>query len=227
MVDGFFLIASGFNKPLTKRQLQDGDQKMKVIGAGLGRTGTMSLKIALERMLDAPSYHMIEVFQHPEHIPVWRDASLGKQVDWEALLGGFESGVDWPICSFAVELSELYPDALILLSTREFESWWKSASNTIFVGIEKAEDERREMIQAMLTNTFTFDLKNKEACREAFESHYDKMRTQISTHRILEWQAGDGWEPICERLGIPIPDEPFPHTNTTEEFQSRLQSAQE
>jgi hypothetical protein len=194
---------------------------MKVIGAGLGRTGTMSQKLALERLFGAPCHHMIEVFQHPEPIPVWTRAAQGKTVDWHKLFAGYQAGVDWPICTFAVELTELYPDALVLLSVRDFEAWWKSASNTIFPAIQKADGEWREMIATLLTNTFTFELNNKEACRKAFERHYANIRERIPANRILEWKAGDGWEPICERLGITVPSEPFPHTNTTEEFKNR------
>lgn len=194
---------------------------MKVIGAGVGRTGTNSQKLALERLLGAPCHHMFEVFQNPEQVPVWASAARGETVDWAALFKGYSAGVDWPICAFAVELSELYPDALVLLSTRDFESWWKSASNTIFPAIQAAEGEWRDMVETLLTNTFTFELNDKDACRAAFDAHYANIREKIPANRILEWTAGDGWEPICERLGIAVPDEPFPHTNTTEQFKNR------
>ncbi|MCB1672077.1 MAG: sulfotransferase [Gammaproteobacteria bacterium] len=200
---------------------------MEVIGAGLGRTGTMSLKLALEQLLDAPCHHMFEVFQHPEQVPVWRDAAAGKEVDWNTLFQGYQAAVDWPSCAFAVELSRVYPQALILLSVRDFESWWNSASNTIFPSIDKAEGEWRDMIETLFTKTFTFDLTNKDACHEAFDRHYAKVRSEIPAERILEWRAGDGWEPICARLDLPVPDEPFPHRNTTEEFRNRRQAAQE
>jgi len=194
---------------------------LKVIGAGLGRTGTNSQKLALERLFNAPCHHMFEVFQNPEQVPIWVSAARGETVDWAALFQGYSAGVDWPICAFAVELTELYPDALVLLSTRDFESWWKSASNTIFPAIQAAEGEWRDMVETLLTNTFTFALNDKEACRAAFDAHYANIREKIPANRILEWTAGDGWEPICSRLGIAVPDEPFPHTNTTEQFKNR------
>lgn len=194
---------------------------MKVIGAGLGRTGTYSLKMALEQLLDGPCYHMAEVFENPEHVSLWRAAAEDKTVDWEALLEGYVAGVDWPLCSFAVELSQAYPDALVLLSVRDFESWWKSASSTIFPSSSQAEGEWREMVDALFGNRFTLHLDDKETCREAFERHYAHVRENIPSSRILEWQTGAGWEPICEALGLRVPDNEFPHLNTTEQFLSR------
>lgn len=198
---------------------------MKVIGAGLGRTGTNSLKLALEQLLEAPTYHMFEVAKHPAHVPVWHDASLGRSVDWDALFEGFEAAVDWPVCAFAVELSRAYPESLILLSTRDFDSWWKSASSTIFDRIDVAEGPWGEMVRTLLAETFTSQVKDQDASRKAFERHHETIRREIPKDRILEWRAGDGWEPICERLGLPVPAEPFPHTNTTKEFKERGRAA--
>jgi len=197
---------------------------MKVIGAGLGRTGTYSLKLALERLLDGPCYHMAEVFERPGDVAVWHRAARGESVDWRALFEGYKAGVDWPLCSFAVELADVYPDALVLVSIRDFESWWKSASSTIFPSSQQAEGEWREMVEALFSNRFTLELDNKQACREAFERHYAQISETIPAPRILEWHPGDGWRPICEALGVPVPNEKFPHRNTTEEFLSRREA---
>src|SRR5689334_7713375 len=105
---------------------------LKVIGAGVGRTGTMSLKIALERLLGAPCYHMVEVFQRPAHFARWTAAARGEPIDWHALLDGFAAAVDWPASAFWPELAAANPDAIILLSTRDAQGWWKSASAMIF-----------------------------------------------------------------------------------------------
>src|SRR5579862_5982463 len=105
---------------------------MRVVGAGLGRTGTHSLKIALERLLGAPCYHMVEVFAHPEHVPAWRGAALGQMPDWHALFDGYAATVDWPSAAFWPELSEAFPETLVVLSVRDAEAWWQSASQTIF-----------------------------------------------------------------------------------------------
>ena len=104
---------------------------LRVIGAGFGRTGTASLKVALEKLLGAPCYHMIEVFQHPEHVALWHEAALGNMPDWNRLFEGYASAVDFPASAFWPEIMNAYPDALVLLSVRDPEQWWQSASETI------------------------------------------------------------------------------------------------
>jgi hypothetical protein len=200
---------------------------LRVIGAGLGRTGTFSLKLALEKLLDGPCYHMAEVFEHPEHVPMWHDAALAKPVDWEKLFEGYVAAVDWPVGSYWKEVSAVYPDALILLSTRDAEKWWSSASETIFQSIPHIGDPAwLDMVTAMMSNRFTGDLQDKEACIAAYHRHNEDAR-KTAPARFLEWQANDGWEPICKALGLPIPEEPFPHANTKEEFQARIKARAE
>jgi hypothetical protein len=192
---------------------------LRVVGAGVGRTGTNSLKIALERLLGGPCYHMIEVFGHPDHVPMWTAAANGEAVDWDRLFDGYVAAVDWPVASFWPEVSAHYPDALVLLSTRsDAETWWKSASNTIFEATRGAGGEFGDMWKAIATNRFTPDWLEREPAIEAYQRHNAEVRSEVPADRLLEWQPGDGWEPICERLGVPVPDEPFPHTNTTEDF---------
>src|SRR5207244_616186 len=117
---------------------------LKVVGAGLGRTGTMSLKQGLETLLGEPCYHMYEVFQHLDHVPLWHDAALGKPVDWDKIFDGYTAAVDWPVGSFWQEVSEYYPDSLIVLSSRDPEKWWTSANETIFKSIGEISEERKD-----------------------------------------------------------------------------------
>jgi hypothetical protein len=197
---------------------------LKVVGAGLGRTGTNSLKVALERLLGEPCYHMLEVIPRPEHIDVWAAAYHGTLPDWKGLYDGFAASVDWPAGPFWAPISQAFPDALILLSVRDPDAWWKSASDTIFKGMAMAIDEDpggawTRMASRMVTS-FSPDWRNEEAAKAAFLAHNDHVRRTAPADRLLEWQAGDGWEPICERLGLAVPDEPFPHVNTTEDFRA-------
>ena len=197
---------------------------LRIVGAGLGRTGTNSLKVALETLLGEPCYHMIEVFGHPEHIPIWTAAATGDLPDWDALFDGYVAAVDWPVASFWREVSAAYPDALVLLSTRsDGEAWWRSASRTIFA-IHDAPAAPPEpflrMWDAIASHRFTSRYQEREPAIEAYQRHNAEVRSEIPPDRLLEWQPGDGWEPLCERLGVPVPDEPFPHTNTTEDFRA-------
>ncbi|HSI71633.1 MAG TPA: sulfotransferase, partial [Fimbriimonas sp.] len=120
---------------------------LKVVGAGLGRTGTHSLKLGLEKLLGAPCYHMAEVFERPQDVPVWHQAALGNMPDWDKFLAGYAAEVDWPSSAFWDELSQAYPESLILLSVRDPESWWESASQTIFGGISGAAERNPEWFE--------------------------------------------------------------------------------
>ena len=195
---------------------------LRIVGAGLGRTGTLSLKFALERLLGGPCYHMMEVFRYPEHIPLWLAAARGEMPDWHAMLRDFRATVDWPAASFWPELCAAFPDALVLLSTRDPDAWWRSASATIFPASRRQTGDGREMVDAIFANRFTSALEDRGACIAAFERHNAKVRAAIPRERLIEWQPGDGWAPLCSALGVSVPGETFPHTNSTEEFLARM-----
>ena len=196
---------------------------LRVVGAGLGRTGTHSLKLALEQLLGGPCYHMVEVFGHPEHVPVWRDAVLGKPTDWDALFEGYVATVDWPGASVWEPVAAHYPDAIVLLSVRQSaDAWWTSANNTIFQAIGRIGSENpawSEMVETMFT-TFTTDWRDETAAKAAYEAHNAHVRATVPPERLVDYTAGDGWEPLCTALGVPVPDVPFPHVNSTEEFRA-------
>jgi hypothetical protein len=198
---------------------------LQVVGAGVGRTGTHSLKIALEQLLGGPCHHMVEVFSHPDEVPVWTDAIDGRPVDWAKLMDGYAAQVDWPGASFWPELAAANPDALVILSVRDPDAWYTSCSNTIFAGIGEAVEKGDEWMAAMLRlfgTRFDDHIGDRAAMADAFERHNEKVRETIPPERLLEWTTADGWEPICERLGVAVPDEPFPVTNTTAEFRAMI-----
>ena len=199
---------------------------LRVVGAGLGRTGTLSLKLALERLLGAPCYHMTEVFAHPEHVALWHAAARDEPVDWRALFDGYAAAVDWPVGSFWPEVSEAFPDALIVLSTRSAESWWQSASQTIFPTSAKAAGTPwHAMWMELAKNRVPTRLDDREAAIAAYARHNADVRARAPKARLLEWTAKDGWGPLCRSLGLAVPDEPFPHANSAEEFLGRFQGA--
>lgn len=204
---------------------------LRVIGAGLGRTGTASLKFALERLLGAPCYHMIEVFKHPEHVPVWTRAARGENVDWAALFEGYAASVDWPAAAYWSELAHAFPEALVLLSLRDPEAWWASAQETIFHGsvesIPFVTPEWKEMMGTMFRNRWGADFTDREATLAAFNAHNARVRREIPAHRLLVWKAGDGWEPICNALHCPVPSEPFPRANTRQDWKDRMAAVAE
>ncbi|MGZ4756596.1 MAG: sulfotransferase family protein [Acidimicrobiia bacterium] len=201
---------------------------LQVVGAGLGRTGTMSLKGALEQLLGGPCYHMMEVFGKPDVAETWKRAAEGDFPDWDVFLADYRAAVDWPAAAFWRELSEAYPDAIILLSTRDVDGWWKSASNTIFqVILAEPEpgtplDTERQMIFTMLEHRFTPEWQDPDAAKAAYVRHNDDVRATAPAERLVEWHPGDGWGPLCAALDLPVPDEPFPHMNSTADFRQMV-----
>jgi Sulfotransferase domain len=212
--------------------------QLRVVGAGLGRTGTHSLKIALERLLGGPCYHMVEVFKRPADMAAWRAAAGGELPDWHKLFDGFAATVDWPSAAFWWEIAEAFPDAVILFSHRDADGWWKSATRTIFEGFRGerkpagAPGDRPDagppmnpafvpMITDLFTKTFTPDFLHEAPAKAAFERHNADVRQRAPKNRLVEWRAQDGWGPLCAALGVPVPSEPFPVSNTTEEFRTR------
>ncbi len=205
---------------------------LRLIGAGLPRTGTMSLKHALERLLGAPCYHMIEVFEHPGHPAVWVEAMRGRPPVWDDFLGGYAAGVDMPFSSMWRELADAYPEAPVLLSQRSSaEAWHRSMDRTV---LERARSrgtgdatpgttpEADEMFGVMGAGIMD-DPDDKAAVLAGYERRLEEVRATIAPERLVEWQPGDGWEPLCRALGVPVPDEEFPHENTTAEFVARIE----
>jgi Sulfotransferase domain len=203
---------------------------LKIIGAGFGRTGTHSLKIALETLGFAPCYHMVEVFSHPGHSEEWEAAAEGKAIDWNALLGPYGAAVDWPASYFWRELMVLYPDAKIILTERDPQAWYKSISQTIFDFMMREVDDskldpirraQRRMGQYIVGEKTFGGRFDKAHVLDVYRRNGEAVRRAVPAGRLLEFDAPQGWKPLCEFLGVKVPETPFPLTNTTEEFRAR------
>jgi Sulfotransferase domain len=204
---------------------------LRVVGAGLARTGTASLKLALEQLLGGPCYHMFELFAHPAHVPAWHQAARGQAPDWDQFLGGYAAAVDLPASAFWRELATASPNALIILSVRESsEEWWDSISQTLasqsppMPPLEVLEAGFMDMITAVLSRVGMTVPAGKDAMIAAYQRHNDTVRELAPPGRLLEWRPSDGWAPITEALGLPEPDMPFPRVNTRAEFRARFQA---
>jgi Sulfotransferase domain len=196
---------------------------LRVVGAGLGRTGTHSLKLALETLLEGPCYHMIEIRERPDDADGWQGAAEGAAVDLTAMIDGYVAAVDWPAAAFWRQLAAENPDAIILLSTRaSAEEWWRSADQTIFEVSRRMEPGPvHRMMSSIFPRTFTADYTDHDKAIAAYEAHNAAVRRDAPADRLVDWQPGDGWEPICAALGVAVPDEPFPHSNSREGFRQR------
>ncbi len=193
---------------------------MKIVGACLARTATNSLKLALERLDGQPCYHMLETIEHPEHFPIRTRAIQGHAPDWRDFLAGYSAIVDEPGAFFWRELSAVFPEALILLSVRDTDEWWQSTIRTVIPAIRSLPPgPMKDLMQLMWSPEFCFDRYDESAAKAGYERYIENVRTHAPRRRLIEWHPGDGWSPICEALGVPVPNEPFPHVNTLAEFQ--------
>ena len=200
---------------------------LKIIGAGFGRTGTMSVKRAVEQLGCGPCYHMHEVFLHPEHIELWNRAGRGELRDWEEIFADFPVTVDWPAAAFWRELAAAYPQARVLLTVRDADAWYRSASSTIFRMMDPARATTEigraqlEMAQTLLAErAFGGRLDDRDHCIDVYRRHNAEVQRTLGD-RVLTYDVAEGWAPLCKLLGVAVPDSPFPLTNTTEQFRER------
>ena len=198
---------------------------LKVIGAGFGRTGTMSLKMALEELGFGPCHHMIEVIRSPAQIDFWETASRGARMDWDDALGSYGSAVDWPTAHYWRELAEAYPEARVILSHRSPESWWDSFSETILKALDGRDqmptpDLRRNMTAAhdIIVNQTLGGKTDRESALGAFARRIEEVKAAIPAERLLMFDVREGWRPLVDFLGVPAPATPFPRSNSRDEF---------
>jgi hypothetical protein len=201
---------------------------LSVIGAGVGRTGTYSLKLALNQLGVGPCHHMEEVLLNmPVQVPLWAAAAAGRP-DWEAVFKGYPSAVDWPVAGFFREMLAAYPKAKFILTHRSVESWVESFSATIYKLIaaqDQMPPEMRDWLamgRAVIAKTGFPDRLDQAALARAFTAHNEAVKATIPAAQLLVYQVKEGWEPLCNFLNVPVPDTPFPRTNDRAEFWDRV-----
>jgi len=202
---------------------------LQIIGAGFGRTGTASLQRALEILGFGPCYHMFEIRKQPWRAPAWRHAVRDGTADWDATFAGYHSTVDWPACRFYKQLAEAYPEARVILTTRDAEGWHRSCMSTIYAVAQAMPWALRAVpvarhVRAMLFETIwdgTFDGRFDDAAhaQAIFEAHNDEVQRTIAPERLLVFEVEQGWQPLCRFLGVEVPDEPFPRLNEGAELE--------
>lgn len=204
---------------------------LSVIGSGFGRTGTKSLKTALERLGFGPCHHMYEVVVAPDRVPHWVGAFAGNPVDWDALYSGFNAQVDWPGAHFWREAAAAFPEAKVVHSVRPEEVWWASFRKTIGKLSVTYTDmplppHIRDILEAtfggIARETFRGDPLDHDRAIAAFRKRTEEVKATIAPERLLVFDVAEGWEPLCGFLGVAVPDEPFPHLNHRADFWEAL-----
>ena len=199
---------------------------LKVIGAGMGRTGTASLKVALESLGIGPCYHMSEVLKNPGRSVDWVNAAQGN-ADWEKIFSDYSATVDNPGCNFWRELADYYPDARVILTIRDAEQWFESTNETIhsaeFAGFIE-NSPFGEMVQKTVWDVMGNRMQDREYMIEFFENRSAEIVNTIAADRLLVYRVSEGWKPLCEFLDVPIPDMEFPRINSRDETKQMLAS---
>lgn len=193
---------------------------LEVIGTGFGRTGTDSMREALNVLGLGPCHHMFEVNRDPEQRRLWRAFVKGAPPDWEALFSGYRSCVDFPSAWYWRELAAAYPDAKVLLTWRTAESWWESFSKSVGAFLAQSTDPESLGIALVVNRVFGGRLNDREHAMAVYEAHVAAVKAAIPPERLLIHGLGDGWEPLCAHLGVPVPDRPYPRRNSTADFRA-------
>jgi hypothetical protein len=206
---------------------------LKVIGAGFGRTGTASIKAALEEIGFGPCYHMFEVMGNPGHIDEWARAARGESIDWHALFASFQSSTDWPACTFWDQHVAAFPEAKVLLSVRNPDAWYESVLTTIYnfrlgnplfkdrsklsteqVAFLNQARNQMEMVEAVIwQGTFGGRFENRDFAISVFNDYVADVKKRTPANKLLAFDVKEGWGPLCLFLGVAVPDRPFPHVN--------------
>jgi hypothetical protein len=204
---------------------------LKIIGASFGRTASLSLKKALEILGYTNCYHMSEVVTKPEHSELWLRA-WKREFIWNDIFDGYQAAVDWPVAAFWPQLMEAYPEAKIILSTREPEAWYESAKNTIFKSMDeginsKNQEIRKRILMAkeiIVDGTFNGKLNDKKHCIKIYNENIARCKKEVDSDRLITFNPKDGWDSLCKQLACPIPNVDYPFINTTKEFEARWRS---
>ena len=199
---------------------------LQIIGAGFGRTGTNSLKLALERLGFGPCHHMFEVRDNPGQLPNWEAAARGETVDWDDVFYGYRSQVDWPGARYWRELVQHFPEAKVILSVRDPDAWFDSVQATItpFIAARgthaspHANAIAEMAYQAIVAQLFDERMSERDHATRVFREHVAQVQSEIPAERLLTFDLRDGWQPLCEFLGVEVPEIPFPRTNSSREF---------
>jgi hypothetical protein len=214
---------------------------LQVIGVGMHRTGSMSVKAALERLGVGPCYHGMEALRRCTDGDHWLAAyEAGGQYDWALIFDGYRATMDWPTVYFWEQLAAAYPDAKILLTYREPEDWWNSHVEMFQRGLEfnqQLTDEQRQWAQesgfarmqealaTVVPTVFDGRIFDKEHCLQVFAEHYERVRRTVPAERLLDYRVQDGWGPLCRFLGVAVPPEPYPRVNVGDNLVHNIRTA--
>lgn len=218
---------------------------LHVIGAGLPRTGTSSMKAALDRLGFGPCYHMFEILTKPDHVDRWLPVISGEPVNWEKVLDGYRSTQDWPASHFWREQAAAYPDAKVILTVRDPHRWYLSmqqliangpgrelpadlpeAASAVFRSMARLDPVMERIVGATFGEGYSLrkGMPEEEVAVAAFHRHVATVKESLPADRLLVFDVREGWEPLCRFLDVAVPaGEPFPHLNDSEAIKKTME----
>lgn len=208
---------------------------MKVIGSGFGRTGTTSMKAALEQLGFGPCYHMEEVLASSKRIEAWYNIAQGQPADWQTLFQGYKATVDFPASTYYKELVAAFPDAKVIHTVRDPENWYDSTRETIYqASVNVFPGWLQRSVKWMgqfvaMTNLLIWErvfqgaFEDRQRAIEKFNQYTDEVKHTVPAERLLIFNVGEGWKPLCQFLDVPVPNTPFPHLQDREIMKKRFQ----
>lgn len=201
--------------------------ELAVVGASFGRTGTTSVRRALEHLGFGPCHYMRHLAANARHAADWLRVAEGETPDFSALLGGFAATIAWPSSCFWRELAEANPSAKVLLINRDPADWYASVARTLYRTRPKEPRADYDLVIERLIwdGTFGGRFTDPQHAMDVYRAHYREVRATIPADRLVEVDPARGWPPLCEALGVPVPGETFPHANSTGEYLDRARAA--
>ena len=215
---------------------------LKVIGAGMARTGTSSLKAALSELGFGPCYQMRELLSHPEQVIFWSQASCGKPLNWDELFQDYRATVDFPSYRYYYQLLQYYPEAKVILTVRDPQAWYESTLNTIYQVVEPQTGQKffkrlklpdsprtralervwRLVEKELWQKDFQGKFADKEYAIKVFQQHLEEVQQNVPSKQLLVYQITEGWSSLCRFLDVPVPEQTFPCLNERAKFKQRV-----
>jgi hypothetical protein len=197
---------------------------LQVIGAGFGRTGTTSLKAALEQLGFSKCHHMTDVMKSSAQVRFWQALADGDDVVWDEVFEGYQSSCDWPSCTYWEQLHHHYPDAKIVLTVRDEARWYESVLETIYPAtfllprwlewlLPPFARLKKMTVDSIWDGVFGGRLEDREHALQVYRDHIVRVKATARSDQLLVFEAKDGWEPLCGFLGVPVPENDYPHLN--------------
>ncbi|GAA49897.1 hypothetical protein CSKR_100908 [Clonorchis sinensis] len=215
-------------------QYRKNSETGKVFVVGVDKTGTSFVKTLLQTLCLQPCLHSSDLSASRTGIlSEWvaladESDKLARQKKLGKLLENYRFAAGFPVVAYLDDLLEMYPSAKFILTVREAEPWLATIRSTSLprayknsdrrlvdstlyvVGFKRLEQLNRRMFKRLFGPNV--DLQDDNQVIQAYIRWNDYVRSVVPENQLLVYRVKDRWEPLCQFLGVPVPDKPFPNT---------------